>query len=90
MRTTLTLDDDLSLALKKLSRSTGQSFKEVVNSTLRRGLAVGKKPNPELPRFEVKPFEGGFLEGVDPYRLNQLNDELQVEEFLAKLRRDPS
>lgn len=90
MRTTLTLDDDLSLALKKLSRTTGRSFKEVVNSTIRQGLSVGQKPHPEPPSFEVKPFEGGFREGVDPYRLNQLNDELQVEEFLAKQRRDSS
>lgn len=39
MRTTLTLDDDLFMALNERARATGRSFKEVVNEVLRRGLA---------------------------------------------------
>ena len=38
MRTTLTLDDDLFMALNERARSTGRTFKEVVNDALRRGL----------------------------------------------------
>lgn len=38
MRTTLTLDDDLFMALNQRARATGRSFKEVVNEALRRGL----------------------------------------------------
>lgn len=38
MRTTLTLDDDLFMALNERARATGRSFKEVVNEALRRGL----------------------------------------------------
>ena len=39
MRTTLTLDDDVAAKLKSLARRSGRAFREVVNDTLRRGLA---------------------------------------------------
>ena len=38
MRTTLTLDDDVSVMLKTLQDEQGISFKEAVNQALRRGL----------------------------------------------------
>ena len=38
MRTTLTLDDDIAAKLARASRTSGKSFKELVNATLRRGL----------------------------------------------------
>ena len=38
MRTTLTLDDDLFMALNERARATGRTFKEVVNEAVRRGL----------------------------------------------------
>ena len=39
MRTTLTLDDDVAARLKAESRRAGRPFREIVNETLRRGLA---------------------------------------------------
>ena len=39
MRTTLTLDDDVAAKLKAESRRAGKPFREIVNDTLRRGLA---------------------------------------------------
>lgn len=36
------------------------------------------------PPFRVRPNDSGFVEGIDPVRLNQLLDDLDVEEFLAK------
>jgi len=39
MRTTLTLDDDVAAKLKTESRRAGRPFKEIVNQTLRAGLA---------------------------------------------------
>jgi hypothetical protein len=39
MRTTLTLDDDVAAKLKAESRRTGRPFRDIVNDTLRRGLA---------------------------------------------------
>lgn len=39
MRTTLTIDDDIAVKIKKQKNNgKGQSFKEVVNETLRNGL----------------------------------------------------
>lgn len=39
MRTTLTLDDDVAAKLKAECRRQGRPFREIVNETLRRGLA---------------------------------------------------
>ena len=38
MRTTLTLDPDVAALAKRVQRERGQSFKELVNEALRRGL----------------------------------------------------
>ena len=80
MRTTLTLDDDIARSLKEQARLLNKPFKQVVNDTLRRGMspAVTNKREP----FRVKPLSGGFAPGVDPEKLNQLNDELEVEHYL--------
>ena len=40
MRTTLTLDDDVAAKLRTESRRAGRPFREIVNETLRRGLAT--------------------------------------------------
>ena len=85
MRTTLTLDDDIARFLKEQARLLDKPFKQVVNDTLRRGMspAVREKRAP----YRVKPLSGGFAPGVDEEKLNQLNDELEVEEFLRKVNR---
>ena len=85
MRTTLTLDDDLAQELHEASRKSGESFKAVVNTALRRGLRIVDKPTPPLPRFEVKARDCGFQPGIDVFRLNQLNDDLEIEDFRREL-----
>lgn len=86
MRTTLTLEEDLAKELQRLARQTDRSFKEVVNVTLRRGLAEGDKPESPLPPFRVEAKACGFRAGVDVFRLNQLNDELETEDFRRELQ----
>ena len=83
MRTTLTLDDDVADFLKLQSRLQDRSFKQVVNEVLRRGMAPGSQ-EPELPPYRVVPNRSGLVPGVDPLRLNQLNDELEVEDFAVE------
>ena len=79
MRTTLTLDDDLAAALREQARRADQPFKQVVNDTLRRGLSpVLAEAEPD---YEVRPHDSGFRPGVDPLRLNQLNDSLEAGDF---------
>jgi len=84
VRTTLTIDDDIAAALKDRARASGQSFMAVVNEVMRSGLSVGDKPLPGRPRFKVKSARRGFLRGIDPLKLNQLVDDIEVEDFLRK------
>ncbi len=88
MRTTLTLDDDLAAQLRQIAQRSGESFKEVINSTLRRGLSHGAKPAPRLTRFRVQPKACGFRPGVDVTKLNQLADELEMEDFCREVAED--
>ena len=60
MRTTLTLDDDVAGKLKSLARRTGRAFRDVVNDTLRRGLATRVVPSPREP-FRVEARDLGPL-----------------------------
>ena len=85
MRTTLTIDDDVATALKALARNSGKTFKAVVNEVMRRGLTTGEKPAPAREPFRVASVRRGFLPGIDPLKLNQLVDELEVDEFLERL-----
>jgi hypothetical protein len=43
VRTTLTLDDDVTAKLKAEARRSGRPFREVVNQALRRGLAASRR-----------------------------------------------
>jgi hypothetical protein len=82
VRTTLTLDDDLAAELNRTARLSGRSFKEVVNAVIRQGLSAGAQPSAaeHLP-FVVQPKACGLQPGIDPLRLNQLLDQLDVEQF---------
>jgi hypothetical protein len=55
VRTTLTLDDDVANLLSKEVRRSGESFKSVVNRSLRLGLMAAKRP--AAKPFRVKPFD---------------------------------
>ena len=84
MRTTLTLDPDVSQKLKTTMAERAASLKEVVNDALRRGLAAGgARPK---RKFRVEARSLGFRPGIDVNRLNQLVDELEMETFAARLQ----
>ena len=84
MRTTLTLDDDVAKALKELARTSGTSFKTVVNEALRLGLTTGARPAGTQEPFRVRSAPRGFCAGVYPLKLNQLLDDLEVDRFVAQ------
>lgn len=92
MRTTLTLDDDLAGLLQRRARELDKPFREIVNTTLRRGLA-GPQTGADagtVPQVTVKPHDfGSTRAGVDSDRFNQLLDELDAEDFL-KRSHDPA
>lgn len=61
MRTTITLDEDVAAKLKSLARRSGVAFRQVVNDTLRRGLARPAAPAPR-ERFKVTARDLGRLQ----------------------------
>ena len=85
MRTTLTLDPDVAKKLKELGHLKQMSFKETVNSVLRRGLNAGSEIKGD-PKFVVAAHRGGFRPGIDPLKLNQLIDQLETDDFVAETR----
>jgi len=86
VRTTLTLDPDVALRLKRRVKERKVTFKHAVNEALRAGLRVSEPP--PRPSFKVEPFAGGLKPGIDPDKLNQLLDQLEVEAFREKMLRD--
>jgi hypothetical protein len=61
MRTTLTLDEDVAAKLKAESRRLDRSFRDVVNETLRRGLATSPTRASARPLFKVSARDFGNL-----------------------------
>lgn len=83
MKTTLTLDDDVADFIEEKSRAQNKSLDQVVNETLRLGMGRTAE-SIDTHEFRVKSNNSGFVEGVDTVRLNQVLDDMDVEEFLAK------
>ena len=82
MRITLTLDDDLAAKLREQARLHEKTFKQIVNDTLRRGLSLDTREIPK-PEYRVVPNRSALVPGIDPAKLNQMNDRLEAETFGA-------
>lgn len=78
MRTTVTIDPQVEQLLRQAMQTRGQSFKQVLNSALRKGLADVEHDARE-PRFEVHARPMHLRAGVDPARLNALADDLEMQ-----------
>ena len=83
MRTTVTIDEDVADSLKMQSRLQGRPFKQVVHQVLRRGMEPSSN-GLELPAFRVVVNRSKLVSGVNPLRLNQLNDALEINDLAAK------
>ena len=88
MRTTLTLDPDVARELKKKVETEHVTLREAVNSALRVGLRESKPK--EVAPFRIEPFNLELRPGIDPDKLNQFLDDLDVEEYLRKQADDHS
>jgi hypothetical protein len=82
MRTTVTLDPDLAAKLRALARERGVSFKEALNSTLRRGLAGD---GGSRRRYRLASRRLGLRPGVDLEHALRLAGELEDAETIRKL-----
>lgn len=86
MRTTITINDDLSRRLQDEMRVRGTSFRRTLESVLARGLE--NKPGAVKERvFRVRARPMGLKAGIDPARLQDLETDLEVERFLTIAQR---
>ena len=83
VRTTVTLDPDVAAKLKEETRKRGISFKEALNSSVRRGLETDKRV-PGKP-YKVRTAKLGARPGVNLDKALQLAGELEDEEILRKM-----
>lgn len=83
MRTTVTLDPDLAAKLRALARERGVSFKEALNTTLRRGL--GSQAPSSKRRYTLPSRPLGLRPGVDLEHALRLAGELEDAETIRKL-----
>lgn len=85
MRTTVTLDADVESLLKEEAHRSQRSFKAVLNDAIRRQLGHRGEVNREP--FVVRTQPLGLKPGLDPSRLAELADDLELEAFLETTRR---
>jgi hypothetical protein len=67
MRTTLTLDEDVAVMVKRLRKARGDSFKGIVNAALREGLKQMAAPARRRAAFHTQAADLGrcLVGGVD-------------------------
>lgn len=64
MRTTLTLDEDVAVTLKRIAKRRGTSFKATVNDALRLGLDALAQPPRLAEPYSINPWNlGGSIVG---------------------------
>jgi hypothetical protein len=82
MRTTLILDDDVAAKLRAEARRAGRPFRDVVNETLRRGLA-SRRIASSRQSFRIAPRDLGNLRpGLSLDNVADLID--QIEDSLHR------
>jgi hypothetical protein len=87
MRTTVTLDPDVERLLRDAVRQRRQSFKQVLNHAIREGLQPRGDARKARKAFRVAARPMGLRTGIDPARLTEVGDELEVDAFLETTRR---
>jgi hypothetical protein len=87
LHTTLTIDEELAQRIpREVSLGKG-TLKAVINDALRRGHGV--EALKRVAPYQVKPHSSPFRPEVAAGKLNQLVDQLESEEFLARHHQDP-
>ena len=88
MRTTLTLDPDVAALLKKAVAKGDASFKNVVNSALRRGLEAGRQLGVPKKRWVQRVWpNGGSEDRMSPQEMKQWLLDEEIERFREITRR---
>ena len=85
MRTTVTLDPDVAAKLRETAREDGISFKQALNSAVRRGYARGgSRPSEPYRLPPAQPMEA--RPGIDLVKALQLAGQLEDEETMRKMQ----
>jgi hypothetical protein len=83
MRTTVTLDPDVAAKLKQTASERGISFKEALNSNVRRGL---ESTDADVRPYRVPTRRLGVRPGISLDKALQLAGELEDAETMRKLQ----
>jgi len=78
MRTTVAIDEDVFDKLKDLAAKRRLPFTKIVNEILRRGLTAQRERPTKKEPFRVQAFHAPLRPGIDPLRINQVLDDLEV------------
>lgn len=87
MRTTVTLDPDVERLLKNEAHRRGASFKVALNEAVRQAFRAKAAPPQKRKPFVVKARPMGLRPGIDPTRLSEMADEMEIDAFLATTKR---
>ena len=82
VRTTITLDEDVAVHLRRVMRERDITFKDAVNSALRTGLGVTREPR----EYRLPTYRMGVRPGIDLDRALRLDAALDDEETVRQLR----
>jgi hypothetical protein len=82
MRTTVTLDPDVSAKLREIARERGVSFKQALNSTLRAGFSAGAR---EARPYRLPTYTMRLRPEVDLDKALRLAAALEDEAVAGKL-----
>lgn len=82
MRAAVTLDAEADRLLRNAVQRSGQTFKEVLNQAIVKGLANDEITADE-ERFEVRFRPMGLRAGYDSGRLDSLADDIEADAFLS-------
>jgi hypothetical protein len=87
MRTTVTLEPDVARLIEEAMRRRRQSFKQVINDAVRRGLLPTRAREKPAP-YRVEPHRARLRPGYDPRGFNKLADALDDEVIIDRMKRD--
>jgi hypothetical protein len=83
MRTTVTLDPDVAAKLKQIAHDRDISFKEALNSSVRRGV---QQDEPQSRPYRLRTRRMEARPGIDLDKALRLAGELEDAETMRKLQ----
>jgi len=86
MRTTIDINDAILKELRQRAQKTGRSFRDIVEQSMKLGLAQMDKPAGK-PRVRIKTHPMQLKPGFHGVSLNQLYDQLEAEQTLSPPRK---